>query len=356
MLCALLATIPIGALGKTRGELIAAARERVRENFAPKTPGLSVAVGVGEELIWAEGFGFADLETKRPVTTSTLFRIGSISKPLTAAGLMLLVERHKLDLDSDIHRYVPDFPDKGAVITTRQLAGHLAGIRHYNGTEFLLNKSFPTIREGLRIFENDPLLSKPGEKYHYSTYGWSLISLVIQNAGKQDFLLFMAQNVFQPLGMKHTIADYAERDLPQRTCFYDVAAEGGFKRSPAVDNSYKWAGGGFLSTPEDLVRFGAAHLGTKFLKPESLEALFRRQKISDGTETDYGIGWFIHKDKLGHRVLAHTGGSIGGTSVLLLHPDSRVVVAMTSNCTKSPFDSKDIDIITESFSELLAIK
>jgi serine beta-lactamase-like protein LACTB, mitochondrial len=117
-------------LAATPGQAVKEARARVLEDFVPKVPGLAAAAGLDGKLIWSEGFGLADLQAKKPVSTETLFRIGSISKPVTAAGLMRLVERGQLDLDADIHRYVPDFPDKGQVITTRELAGHLAGIRH----------------------------------------------------------------------------------------------------------------------------------------------------------------------------------------------------------------------------------
>jgi CubicO group peptidase (beta-lactamase class C family) len=260
---------------------------------------------------------------------------------------MLLVEQGKLNLDADIHRYYPGFPDKGVVITTRQLAGHLAGIRHYRGLEFLLNKHFATVRDGLKIFEEDPLESRPGEKFSYSSYGWNLISQVMEGASKEEFLGYMGKAVFKPLGMTNTMPDQAGRELPERTSFYNLKAGGGFETAAAVDNSYKWAGGGFLSTPEDLVRFGMAHLQAGFLRSESLDTLFTSQKTSDGKETGYGVGWFVLKDKHGHRVMTHTGGSVGGTSVLVIHPDSRVVVAMTSNCTTTPFDKEHVAAITE---------
>ncbi|HEV8383852.1 MAG TPA: serine hydrolase domain-containing protein, partial [Candidatus Acidoferrales bacterium] len=228
-------------------EAIVRARELVKSQLAPKVPGLAVAVAADGKIIWSEGFGYADWETKAPVTTSTRFRIGSVSKPLTAAGLALLVERGRLDLDAPVQKYIPDFPDKGAVITTRLLAGHLAGIRHYKGDEFLLNRPFQNVREGLTIFENDPLVAPPGAKYSYSTYGFNLISAVMEVAAKKEFLSYMEHSVFKPLGMKNTRPDLAGAEDPQRTQFYDSDAQGQFIVSPAVDNSYKWAGGGFLS-------------------------------------------------------------------------------------------------------------
>lgn len=339
----------------TRDGAITQARALIEKEIAPKVPGLSVAVAVDDAVVWSEGFGYANLAQKKRVTPTTRFRIGSISKSLTSAGLALLVERGQLDLDAPVQHYVPDFPDKGAVITSRQLGGHLGGIRHYRGTEMFLNRPFPNVRAGLEIFAADPLEAPPGTKYIYSTYGWSLLSAVMEAAAKDDFVHFMDANVIQPLKLQHTHADRAGATDPERTEFYQGAAPA-FRVAPPVDNSYKWAGGGYLSTPEDLVRFGSALLRPGFLKSESLALLFTPQKTNDGKPTNYGVGWVIAKVAHGHRVLLHTGGSIGGTSVLLLHPDTRTVVAMVCNHSTSPFAKTNWEPIAELFAPVFAAR
>lgn len=340
---------------KTFSEALATVHERAQTNLATKVPGLAIAVARDGKMELSEGFGFADLAAKKPVTSKTLFRIGSVSKPLTAVGLMLLIEQGRLDLDADIHRYLTNFPHQDETITTRQLGGHLAGIRHYRGAEFLMNKPFGSVQESLKIFEDDPLLSKPGEKYSYSSYGYNLLSAVMETAARQNFLSYMEQAVFRPLHLTNTMPDRAGANLPERTKFYDVKAGGGFNVAPAVDNSYKWAGGGFLSTPEDLVCFGSALLKPGFLKQESLTAMFTSQKTSDGKATGYGIGWNIRRNGR-QPIYMHTGGSVGGTSVLILFPDSGLVLAMTANCTASPFDKTDMDAITAEFEDLAVKK
>src|SRR5881296_3876945 len=178
---------------------VARAHALVCDKLVGRIAGLQVAVGVDGKLVWSEGFGYADVACKVPVTAETQFRIGSVSKPLTAAALALLYERGKLDLDAPIQRYVPYFPDKGYPITTRQLAGHLAGIRHYQGDEFVLNRRFASVREGLEIFERDSLLFPPGTRFSYSSYGFNLISAVIEGAAREEFLRYMTRNVFRPL-------------------------------------------------------------------------------------------------------------------------------------------------------------
>jgi serine beta-lactamase-like protein LACTB len=314
------------------------ARTIVCDELASRIPGVQVAVAVNGSIVWSEGFGYADLERKVPVTNETQFRIGSVSKPLTAAAVALLYERGTLDLDAPVQRYVPSFPDKGHPITTRQLGGHLAGIRHYRDGEFLLNRRYPSVREGLAIFRDDPLLFPPGTQFSYSSYGWNLISAVVEGASGQDFLTYMRRNVFDPLGLVHTAPDRADSLIPERTHFYERGAADQLRSAPAVDNSYKWAGGGFLSTAEDVVRFGSALLQPGLLKESTLDLLFTSQRTSAGAETGYGIGFFVTTDSLGHRWAFHGGGSVGGTTLLGLDRDSKVVVAITSNLSNAPLE------------------
>ena len=318
---------------------VARARAIVCDRLAGKIPGLQVAVAVGGTLVWSEAFGYADLAREVPVTAETQFRIGSVSKPLTAAAVALLYEQGKLDLDAPVQRYVASFPDKGYPITTRQLAGHLAGIRHYRGDEFLLNRHFDTVLEGLAIFQGDSLLFPPGTKFSYSSYGWNVISAVVEGAAGQDFLTYMSRNVLRPLGLTHTAPDRADSLIPNRTRFYERGADSGFVLAPPVDNSYKWAGGGFLSTAEDLVKFGSALLEPGFLKPTTLELLFTSQKTGAGEPTGYGVGWFVATDGRGHRWVFHGGSSVGGTTAFGVDRDSRIVIAITSNLTGAALEA-----------------
>lgn len=336
-----------------RTHAISQARAIIQKDIAPAVPGLAVAVAVDGQLTWSEAFGYANLAKKSPVTPTTRFRIGSISKPLAAAGLAVLVERGRLDLDAPVQKYVPEFPDKGGKITTRQLAGHLGGIRHYRGPEMLLNEPFANARAALRIFAQDPLEAAPGTKYVYSTYGWTLISAAMEAAAQQDFVEFMDEHVIRPLGLTHTRVDRQGVNDPNRTEFYE-GVPGKFTVAPAVDLSYKWAGGGYLSTAEDLVRFGSALLQPGFLRRETLTLLFTTQRTADGAPINYGLGWRVLRDAQGHRVMLHTGGSVGGTSVLLLHPETKTVVAMVCNHSKSPFSKERWEAVAEMFAPVFA--
>ena len=326
------------------------ARAVANELLGRGIPGLAVALAVDGQIVFSEGFGYADLEERVPVWPTTKFRIGSVSKPLTAVALVQLVDQGKIDLDAPVQTYVPTFPDKGGKITPRLLAGHLAGIRHYQGDEFLMARHFDNVMDGLKIFENDPLVAPPGTKFNYSSYGFNLLGAVIQSASGQEFLAYMHEHVFGPLGLRSTTEDQPAEIIEQRARFYTRLKDKPLLNAPFVDNSYKWAGGGFLSSAEDLARFGSALLRPGFLKPESLRLLFTSQKTLDGKETGYGMGWSIRKSKSGQRIYEHSGGSAGGSSQLILYPDTHVVVAMVCNFEGDDgWKLEDIESIAEAF-------
>ena len=308
-------------------------------------PGMAMTVSLGGQIVWSEGFGFADLEQQVPVRPElTRFRVGSVSKPMTAMAVALLYERSKLELDREIQIYVPSFPKKSMPITVRLLAGHLAGIRHYRGNEMMSNRPYVNVLESLEIFKMDPLLHPPRAKFHYSSYGWNLVSAAVEGASGRPFLEFMAEEIFRPLGMRHTGPDRVSEIVPDRTRFY-VLHGGEIRNAPAVDNSYKWAGGGFLSTTEDMIVFANAHLYPNLLAPETVQLLWQSQKDLSGEMTDYGLGWGTGIDEEDESWVGHNGGSVGGSTRLRIYPDHELVVAVAANRTGVNFGRFTTDII-----------
>jgi CubicO group peptidase (beta-lactamase class C family) len=339
-------TVPYAIAGRpaayhVAADSAAALIERLMQ--AAGAPGASVTVMRDGQTLWSRGFGRADIEQQVPATSLTRFRIGSVSKSLTAAALGLLVEEGKLDLDSPVQRYVPSFPVKRWPITVRQVAGHLAGIRHYRGGEFASQRHFDSVTEALAVFKDDSLLFEPGTRYSYSSYGWNLLSAVVEGASGEPFLRFMQRRVFVPAGMLHTVADYPDSIIPFRSRFYTRAdSAGGVLNAAFVDNSVKWAGGGFLSTTEDLARFGQALLTGSLLKPETIQLLWRSQRTKEGKETEYGIGWGVRSDSTGRTMVSHTGGAMGGTAFLLIYPKEKLVVATLLNSDRSIIDARKV--------------
>jgi len=299
-------------------------------------PGVSIAVAVDGDIVWAEGLGWADIEEEEPITTTSLFRVGSVSKPYTAAAVARLMMAGALDPDAPIQTYVPTFPEKQWTISTRQVGGHVAGIRHYRGNENSSDVYYPTVLDGLEIFQDSDLLFEPETQYSYSSYGWNLVSAVVEGASGEPFLDYMQEHVFDPFGMTHSMADMATEDIEGRVSFYVSAVfTGAPVPAPYVDNSYKWAGGGFLSTPTDMIRFAWAHMDDTYLDEATTDFLFTPMTLSDGSSTGYGFGWRTDEDDQNRVTLGHTGGSVGGTTLLTMHPETGTVVAMAINLSRA---------------------
>ena len=296
-------------------------------------PGLAVTVAYNNHIVWSEGFGYADIEQKVAVNPAlTKFRVGSIAKPFTAFALAKLLEAEKIELDAEVQNYVPTFPQKNYPISIRQLAGHLSGIRHYLDDEMYQRKKYSSVKEGLVIFQDSPLTHKPNAQWTYTSYGFNLLSAAIEQAADTNYLEFMATEVFLPLGMQQTVADHLDEIIPHRSRYY-FRRDNKFINEPEVDNSYKWASGGFLSTSEDLARFGLAHLNPQHLKKTTIDLLWTPQKTTAGISTKYGLGWRIFKGDEDQLWIGHGGGSIGGTTQFWLFPEHGLVIAAISNLT-----------------------
>ena len=303
------------------------------------SPGLSAAVAVGGKVVWSEGFGLADVENQVPVRPESRFRVGSLSKLLTVAAAARLVEQGRLDLDAPVQRYVPSFPDKGQPITARQLAGHLAGIRHYIPADFVNppTKTYERTTDALEIFAQDPLLQPPGTKYSYSSFGYNLLGAVIEGASGKEYLGAVDELVIQPLGLRNIVADRPQPIVEHRVRFYLRDGDGALRNERPIDSSYKWPSAGYLATAEDLVRLASAHLKPGFLKADTLALLFISQKTASGEETGVGLGWRIGRDAAGRRILHHGGAIEGGRAFVLLYPDQGVAVALLANLSRAGF-------------------
>jgi CubicO group peptidase (beta-lactamase class C family) len=306
--------------------------EQICRDFVDESglAGMQVAVSKNGKLVWSANKGYADLGNKIKVTDSTLFRINSISKSVTSLALMKLVGEGKLDLDVPVQNYVSSFPVKDSPITIRQLAGHLAGFRDYNEddlSDYIRTEHFTTATAALKIFKDDTLLFKPGARFSYSTFGWNLIGAAIEGASGEPYLQYMAENVWKPLKLQHTFGDDRTRKYANRSKFYDATGA----ENELGDISYKYAGGGLLSTTSDLVRIGNEILFGSYIDPKLKATFFNSQYTSDNKPTGYGLGWYIGRDKNNHRIWYHGGDSFSGSSYLLIYPDDGIVLSFLAN-------------------------
>ena len=316
-------------------------RQIVRASLTEQSvPGLSVAIGVDGNVVWAEGFGWADIQQRLPVTPETTFRIGTASTALTSAAVGLLLEDGRLELDNVIQTYVPEFPQKQWPVTLGQLMAHVAGVGSDGGDEgplFTVRCQRPV--EAVPFFGDDPLRFQPGTAYRYSSYGWILVSAAVEAAAGEPFLTFMQKRIFEPLGMRDTKAESATQPIPNRATSYfpRFAADPryGLHLMRPLDYSCYAGSSVFLSTPSDLVRFGMAIAGGKLLQPATVRLLQTSQRLTSGEETGYGLGWDLETVALAGeqtRMVGHDGESLGGmVASLMTFPQHTIVVAVTSN-------------------------
>ena len=252
-------------------------------------PGLSVAVAVDGEIVWAEGFGWTDVESRTPLTPLTRFRLGALSKPLTAVAAALLHDRGRLDLDAPVQRYVPAYPEKQWTVTTRQLMGDVAGVHRIRGDN---NDAMPaahcaSLDEAVAMLADEPLLFEPGTQHRYSIWGWVLVSAVVEGAAGEPFTRFMVREVFEPLAMDRTVVAETEG--------LDGVAHGAGRRP---DYSCVAGGGAFLSTPTDLVRLGSAMLKPGLLQADTIAAFQTPTRLVSGASTTYALGWTVRSVQL----------------------------------------------------------
>lgn len=296
-----------------------------------KVPGISTTVTQHNKTIFNKGYGFSDVEKKTLVNPDeAVFRIASVSKPIAATALALMVQDGVIDLEESFYTYVPYYPKKKYDFTIKQLATHTAGIRGYRGKEYGLNIPY-TIKDSIVIFKDDDLLFKPGTNYHYNSYDWVLLSLAIQEASGVPFEEYVQKKVLDPLQMKHTFADVKGSFIKGITQFYSKKRLG-FRKALEVNNYYKLAGGGFLSTTADIVKLGNAYLKGNLLEQTTQQQFLTAQEV-DGNSTYYGLGWQVSTDKKGNVYYGHIGNGVGSYSNFFVYPKQQLVLSILTNCT-----------------------
>jgi serine beta-lactamase-like protein LACTB len=306
------------------------------------TPGVSVAVTEDKNIIWSKGYGKADLENDIPAKSNTVYRLASVSKPITAVAIMQLVEQRKIDLDSPIQKYIPSFPKKKYPITTRQLLGHLSGVRHYRGEDEFNMEPFKNLTEGLEVFKSDSLMHKPETQFTYSTYGYVLLGVIIESVSGIDYVDYLKENIFKRCGMNQTYSDEPMEIIRHRARFYDIV-DGKMVNARYINSSFRWPGGGLLSTSEDLARFAIALQSGQLVKPLTLREMVTTLKTADGKVTNYGLGWITGLSKY-PEAYWHGGIQPGATTALAIIPKKNISVIVLTNI--GTIGGAEIDSIT----------
>lgn len=293
-----------------------------------QVPGLALRIQHRGQLVHEAGYGYANLEEGVPATPQTIFRIASVSKPITATALARMVGEGLLRLDDPLARYVPEYPDHGILL--HQLAAHTAGLRGYRGKEYALNHPY-SIEASLEVFRDDPLEFAPGTGFLYNSFDFVLLSLAMERAAGMPFNALVRELVLEPLGMTSTQAELPGQ-LPDGLAKPYTRWAGGFRGAVPVDNRYKLAGGGYLSTVADVCRLGQAYLDGTAADPLLAREFLTSRETPQGP-TWYGLGWQVSRDSSGRRYFGHVGNAVGGYSNFFVYPDADVVLTVLMNCT-----------------------
>ena len=308
-------------------------------------PSLSVAVSINNERIWAVALGMADIREKTKSHLETLYRAGSVSKSMTALAAARLAQMGKIDLDAPVDQYVPHFKEKSGNPTLRQLASHTGGIRHYAapGHPAFFKEQFSQTHyyntdDALGIFLNDTLQYKPGSAFQYSTHGFTLLSSAMEKATGESYLDLAMEWVWNPSKMWSTAPDDITSEIVTRAKPYTrILKRMVYMEGP--DPSYKWAGGGILSTPSDLVSMGGTFMTGGLERISPSDSVFDPINLTTGQPNpqNYAMGFRNDRESelLGYtdtvRVMHHGGASPGGSSFLLLIPSDTLAAASMTN-------------------------
>ncbi|MBK7629626.1 MAG: serine hydrolase [Ignavibacteriales bacterium] len=284
-----------------------------------KVPSISAGLLEKDKVTWLGSFGNADLENNIPVTSSSLYRIASISKPITAVAILQLWERGLISLDTDARTYIPTFPVKKYKFTIRQLLNHTSGIRNYKEGEFDSKKFYATTEEALKLFAYDSLNFEPGTKYEYTSLGYTILAAIIEKVSKTSYENYLKKNVLLPAEMNSTLIDKQREIIQNRVRGYEKNAESNIVNAPLADLSVKVAGGGLLSTSKDLLMFAKAILENKLLKQSTFDMMVRKSRLKSGKEIDYGLGFSLTFENDSLKNISHNGAGTGFSSMLLIN-------------------------------------
>lgn len=319
----------------------AAVREYIRTEMTERSvPSIAVAVAKDGKIIWEEGFGWADLEKRLPATEHTVYSLASISKPVTTTALMRLVEAGKVNLDAPINDYLGNAKLRAYVgdvreATVRRVANHTAGLP-YHHQFFYADEPYAAPSRDETILRYGILVRAPGQKYEYSNLGYGILDYVIERVSGQSYAEYLRREVFLPLGMTRTSVNIG----PGLDAFVATRYGDDSQPLPFYDFDHPGASAVF-SSAHDLVRFGIFHLKTRqrdqkaILSDANIDEMHRRttaQYAEYGDEFNYGYGvGFGSLRRNGHRIVSHSGGMAGVSTVMQLFPDSKLAIVVLSN-------------------------
>ncbi len=289
---------------------------------------------------WQSAQGFADKDASIKFSPTTITRLASIAKPMTAIAVMQLVEKGLIDLDTPIQTYIPDYPKHATTqITTRHLLSHTSGIGGYQGgKEAETTKEYASLYDALEIFKDRKLLFEPGTQYSYTTYGYTVLGVIVERASGMKFEDYMKQNIWDKAGMINTGVEKYGQKQPNQSSLYHRNRKGKTREGKENNLSNRIPGGGVYTTVEDMLKFGNAVINNTFVKERTMD-LMREHHSLEKERNGYGFGWFLYNPKPNEgAIIGHSGEQTGSSTQLVIIPSLKIVSVILTN-TSGNFNS-----------------
>ena len=337
----------------TAGNAEGLASDKIDALFAPwskgQTPGAAVIVIQNGKVLFKRGYGLSNLQTRKPITTHTVFLLASLTKQFTAMAIMMLAERGRLKYDDPLTKFFPEFPPYAEKVTVRHLLNHTAGFTEYDSLfvqSGMIDRTWPrssmskpssfepTSKDALKLLAQQKELEfTPGQKWKYSNSGYVILAQIVEKVSGKSFSRFLRENIFRPLGMNNSIL-YDETRPKVTNVANSYKLEGGvYKDIDYTPLNAIYGEDNIYSTVEDMYKWDQALYTEKLVKPSTLKEAFTPGRLNDGTVIPYGFGWRPRKF-LGLGEVWHTGSWLGFHNCIIRFPDQRFTVVVLSNVSQ----------------------
>ncbi|MCW0482209.1 serine hydrolase domain-containing protein [Gaoshiqia sediminis] len=319
-------------LNKQYKDEILAGREDLKMHLiTASTTGISVAVSIDGEMVWSEGMGYADKEVLAPAKPETKFRIGRTTHMLTAMLIAKLQEEGKLNVQDSFYKYIPEFPKKQFDFNLYQLGVYSAGFNEDELSKLATHEEYINLKEYIQSQATDTLAYPPNEYYAVSDYGMAMLGILAEDITETNFAKLMKETILDTLGLHETVIDNPLLITENRAAPYYQNYIAQVVNAPAIDLRYCAPAHGYLSTADDLNKLGQAILKAGFFSQESLDLFFTKNVLNNGFETNRGFGWWISEDMAGRKIYVQAGSTVGGSSMLAVYPEQKLVVSLCAN-------------------------
>jgi len=295
--------------------------------------GASGSYSVNGKVIWESAVGYSDKKQNKPFNLDTQVRTASIAKSMTAIAVMQLVEQGLIDINQPIDKYIPEFVQKHKTkITTKHLLSHTSGMDAYKNNKEAENKiNYATLSDAYDLFKNRKLRFEPGTQFYYTSYGYVVLGMLIENVSGLSYEAYMQKNIWDRIDMNNTGIEKPEVKREKATVLYHRDRKGKIKEAKVNNLSNRIPAGGLYSTPNDIIKFGNALINNTLVSADTYKLMVEHhslEKVNNG----YGFGFYLYGgEKKEDGIIGHTGGQRGTSAQLFVIPSLKTVIIIVAN-------------------------